>query len=129
MKRSSTYFQFIKFSVVGTFGFGVDVCVFYLFTQICNLGLARIIAFLVAVIFTFLLNRSFTFLVEKKTGFLPEFIKYFFSMILVGLANLATSLYLLYQIKFFENYQFIPLALGSVAGLLINFSLSKKIFS
>ena len=51
MKRSSTYFQFIKFSVVGTFGFGVDVCVFYLFTQICNLGLARIIAFLVAVIF------------------------------------------------------------------------------
>ena len=51
---------------MGTFGFGVDVCVFYLFTQICNLGLARIIAFLVAVIFTFLLNRSFTFLVEKK---------------------------------------------------------------
>lgn len=129
MKKNSTYFQFIKFSVVGTLGFGVDVSFFYIFSQVFSLGLARTIAFLVAVIFTFLLNRSFTFLVEKQTGFFREFIKYFFSMILGGLANLASSLYLLYQIKFFESYQFIPLAVGSVAGLLINFSLSKKIFS
>lgn len=129
MKNNSSLLQLLKFSLVGGLGFCVDVGAFYIANQFVNLTLARLLAFICAVFFTFLLNRSFTFLIKGSKRLVEEFIKYFFSMILGGAANLGLSLYLLYYFRVFDNYQFIPLAFGSLAGLMINFGLSRKIFS
>ena len=124
--------QIILFSLFGTTGLLVDLVVLYITSQFFDFVNARLISFFFAVITTWVFNRNFTFKTETDTklgahnyySYLYEFIKYFISNSFGGLINLST--YYLY-LKFNEGSVdiYIATVLGGIAGLVLNFALSK----
>ncbi|MCL5795422.1 MAG: GtrA family protein [Patescibacteria group bacterium] len=86
--------QFIKFSVVGIVGTGVDWLFYFIFSRWLHLFylIAKIISFIVAAINNYILNRVWTFRSkEKNIG--KEFIK-FIIVSTVGLILNALIMYI-----------------------------------
>lgn len=122
--------QFFKFTFIGALGFLVDVIVFYLLNIILNTFFSRLGSFLSAVIFTYIFNKRITFKrLHSKENFWKEFIPYLFSMLLGGTVNLFTFFSIENSGLFISQWHFISIALGSCAGLFVNFSLSIFIFN
>lgn len=122
-------FQFFKFSIIGALGFLVDIITFYSLNIIFNTFFSRICSFLLAVIFTYICNKILTFRqIRTKNNFWREFVPYFFSMLLGGSINLLTFFIIETSNLFFSQFHFISIALGSCAGLFVNFFLSVFIF-
>lgn len=122
--------QFFKFAFIGALGFLVDVMGFYSLNIILNTFFSRLGSFLFAVIFTYIFNKIITFKqLHSKENFWKEFIPYFFSMLLGGSVNLLTFFSIEYSNLFFSQWHFVSIALGSCAGLFVNFFLSIFIFN
>lgn len=119
-------FEIIKFGVVGVLGFVVDAFLVLLLNSYIGAYGARFISFTCAVITTWALNRSFTFKYNGSNDRrVVEFVKYAMSMCIGGAANLICySLIIASKPHTNENILFAT-AIGSVAGLFFNFSLSK----
>jgi len=125
--------QFLVFSLSGVIGLIVDLAALYLASQVMNLYTARLVSFLAAVISTWLLNRTFTFKVSSTVEqaninpnmhLILEFIQYLIANISGGLVNLAFySTYISFNVEPIDKY--IAVCLGSISGLLLNFTLSK----
>ena len=129
MKNSKVLLQFIKFGLVGTGGFIVDTAVFYLCALFLTWNPSRCISFFAAVVFTYVCNRSFSFGVKGSEGFIRQFFPYFASMLLGGAVNLGCFFILtLDKSGVFGTYPILAIAAGSIAGMFVNFVLSKLIF-
>ena len=125
--------QFLAFSLSGIIGLIIDLATLYLASKVMNLYTARLVSFLAAVISTWLLNRTLTFKVSdtvEQANINPnmhlilEFFQYLIANISGGLVNLAVySIYISDNIAPIDKY--IAACLGSVSGLLLNFTLSK----
>jgi putative flippase GtrA len=121
---------FLRFGVVGVTGFVVDTSVLYLVTQaLLHLDpfTGQAIAFAAAVMVTWLLNRSWTFRAAAPRGTFRQAAVYI-GVQCVGL--LATfSVYSLVIILFGvpKPWLIVPLAMGAVAGLCVNFLGSKHL--
>lgn len=123
-------FQFLKFSIVGTLGFLVDVGCFFCLSSLFGTFLSRIISFLAAVLFTYVLNKTLTFgLIYSSVGFWEQLVPYLISMLAGGSVNLITFFILDWTVIFISHRPFLGIAIGSLAGLLVNFSLSLQIFN
>lgn len=123
-------FQFLKFSIVGTLGFLVDVGCFFCLSSLLGHFFSRIISFLAAVLFTYVLNKTLIFgLISSSLGFWKQLIPYLISMLAGGSVNLITFFILDWTIVFISQRPFLGIAIGSLAGLLVNFSVSIKIFN
>lgn len=126
--------QFIVFSLIGTVGLIVDLITLYFASQFCNFIFARLISFIFAVITTWILNRNLTFDAESITQpdnkiyclYFSEFIRYFIANSFGGILNLSTY-YLFLTFKKGSANIYIATVLGGIAGLIINFILSKLI--
>lgn len=122
--------QFLRFSIIGGFGFVVDVAVLYLLRHLgLDLYTARVISFIAAASATWLGNRVFTFQSQagsrkKLTG---EWATYLLAMTLGGLVNYATYALLITFIPLFHQHPWLAVAGGTGAGLLINFSTARRI--
>lgn len=118
--------EIIKFGVVGVSGFLVDTFFVLLLKSYAGAYGARIISFSFAVITTWLLNRNITFKkANRSDGLITEFSKYAVSMCIGGSANLICySLIISSRPHTTENIIFAT-AIGSIAGLVFNFTLSK----
>lgn len=124
----SRLFQFFKFSLVGAFGFLVDVGVYYFLDLILTNFLSRLGSFFSAVVFTYIFNKKITFnYVRGGKSFWREFGNYFMSMLAGGLINLMS--FFLCNTFLFPEKAFLSIAIGSVAGLSVNFTLSRLVFS
>ena len=121
------------FSASGVIGLLVDLSTLYVASMLLNLYAARIVSFLTAVFSTWLLNRTFTFRVSE-TSALPntnlikhlmfEFFHYLTANISGGLVNLAVySTFISFNLEPIDKY--IATCMGSLSGLLLNFTLSK----
>jgi len=121
------------FSASGVIGLLVDLSTLYVASMLLNLYAARIVSFLTAVFSTWLLNRTFTFRVSE-TSALPntnlikhlmfEFFHYLTANISGGLVNLAVySTFISFNLEPSDKY--IATCMGSLSGLLLNFTLSK----
>jgi putative flippase GtrA len=125
--------QLLMFSASGVIGLLVDLSTLYVASMLLNLYAARIVSFLTAVFSTWLLNRTFTFRVSE-TSALPntnlikhlmfEFFHYLTANISGGLVNLAVySTFISFNLEPSDKY--IATCMGSLSGLLLNFTLSK----
>jgi putative flippase GtrA len=121
-----TIFELVKFGFVGIVGFLVDaVIVLFLYKHVGVYG-ARIISFTCAVVTTWLLNRTFTFKGHRHaSGLRNEFIKYFLSMCVGGGANLLCYSLIVSLGSSDSQDILIATAIGSVFGMVFNFTLSK----
>jgi putative flippase GtrA len=130
--------QMLRFGLVGGIGFLVDAGVLY---AMLTLGLGpysgRVVSFLAAATTTFILNRSFTFRRDSRpnglysdthpapTHPMGEWLVYLGLMVIGGLVNYGTYAAAVALSEPVQRYPVIGVALGSIAGMAINFWTSK----
>ena len=127
MPTDETYRHMLAFAVVGSLAFFVDAGVF---TGLDALGagtvLSRCLSILTAVTFTWYLNRTYTFRTGKPASFL-EFLSYLGGMQIGLVTNFSTFFVVLYLSDVAAAYPIIALAIATLAGMTINFLISRKI--
>lgn len=124
--------RFLRFSVVGGFGFVVDVSVFFLLHDLAQLNayIARPFSILAAMICTWLGNRTLTFAdraARGLRGIFSEWLKFAATNTMGALFNYATFAAILGLAPAPFNYRYLALAAGTAVGLVFNFTLSKYV--
>jgi putative flippase GtrA len=119
-----------RFAAVGVVGFGVDAAV--LSGLVLWLGLdafaARLVSFMLAVLSTYLLNRRFTFAGPAAHGAAArtaEYVRYLVVQVLGAAANLGVYAAAIAMQPALAAIPVVPLAIGAVAGLVVNLSGSR----
>jgi len=120
--------QFLRFGVVGTAGFLVDSAVLL---SLMALGLGpyggRAVSYLAAASTTFALNRAWTFRDAGRDRPVASQWGRFVLLNLVGFAaNYGTYAALIATSPLVAEYPVLGVAAGSVAGMFINFGLSRR---
>ena len=120
--------ELIFFGIAGVAGYLVDVAV----TSLCKtfLGIygARIPAFIAAATATWLFNRTLTFAAKKRVheSVFNEYLHYLSLMIFGLVVNYLVYAFSVTILKGQPFNIYISVALGSLAGMTINFFNSKK---
>lgn len=119
--------SFIRFSLVGLIGFVVDAGLLWLLQGFLGPYVGRLISFAAAVLSTWVLNRSFTF-ANRQSGLSlrQEFARYFSTMIVGGGVNYTLYAALIYFVDIIAQQPILGVAAGTLAGLTINFTLSRR---
>jgi putative flippase GtrA len=120
--------QFIRFAAVGTAAFVVDTAVLYLALW-AGLGLysGRVVSYLFAATFTWYGNRRITFATHARgvAAATVEWIRFLLTNLVGGAVNYAVYAVLVSQLELVHAYPLLGVAAGSLAGLSVNFTLSK----
>lgn len=119
--------QFARFAVVGTAGFVVDSASLTLALQLGAGFLAgRGISYLVAATFTWWLNRRWTF-APTGDSYLGQWAKFVSANAVGGTINYCVYAALIFGFPaLFKACPILAVAFGSVAGLAMNFTLSRR---
>lgn len=118
--------RFLWFVLSGVIGFVVDAGILYATKAILGLLLARLLSFLCAVLATWLVNRCFTF--RDKTaglGLFREWLSYLGLMLMGGLLNYSVYACLVLNVEIAHAYPVLGVAVGSIAGMLMNLVTSR----
>jgi putative flippase GtrA len=121
--------QFLRFAVIGTAAFVVDASTLYAALWF-GLGLyaGRVVSYLVAATFTWYGNRRITFVRSHAEGVGPaaaEWLKFLVANLGGGAVNYAIYAALIASFAMVRAYPVLGVAAGSLAGLVVNFTLSK----
>ena len=120
--------RFLRFCVVGGAAFFVDAGVLMALTSGAGFDpyLARVVSFLAAASFTWWLNRRYTFEVEHRpTG--SEWAGYVGLMVIGAAVNYGTYAAAITWWPLAREHLWVGVALGSIAGLGINFLTSSRL--
>jgi putative flippase GtrA len=118
--------ELVLFGLVGVIGFLVDSGVLYLLKSSMGLYYGRLFSFISAVLTTWILNRHLTF--SKRASGLSlftEFSRYFGLMLGGGVVNYASYALLVYFIEFVARQPVWGVAVGSCAGMMVNYLLAR----
>jgi putative flippase GtrA len=119
---TATHHRFALFALVGTLGFAVDVAVLYAAAPLLGWYLGRVASFLAAATATWHFNRRWTFAdadTPARDGLRP-YLRYLGSMLAGAALNYAVYAATLHYLPF-EHAAALGVALGSIAGLGLNF--------
>ncbi len=117
--------QFLLFGLAGTLGFLVDASVLLLVSSHLGPYLGRVVSFIAAVLTTWSVNRSLAFRHRRASLCLPrELAIYTLTMLAGGTVNLATYALLVHLLGLEKHLLLAAVALGSFAGMMVNFWLS-----
>ncbi|MCB8881793.1 GtrA family protein [Acidisoma cellulosilytica] len=121
--------QFFQFGVVGTFGFLVDNAFVYTAHFVFGIGLilAGILSFFVAATANWFLNRIWTFRGASTGRVHHEWLRYLASNALGFVLNRGVYIALIATSALCVKHPVIALAAGSIAGLGINFVMSRRV--
>lgn len=124
--------RFLRFAVVGGAGFFVNEAALVLAHGLLGAGprAGWFIAFVPAVTFTWWGNRNLTFADKASShhiGILAEWARFVATNSLGAAANFAIYALLIGDAPYPLNIPYIALAVGILAGLVFNFTLSKKL--
>ena len=118
--------EFLLFGIAGICGFIVDTAVLYLLNNALGPFYARAISFLAAVFTTWVINRTFAFR-ERNSAMSKkrEFVLYLILMLAGGVANYGVYSWLVMSYPLVHQHLIIGVAAGSIAGMIINFVVSR----
>jgi putative flippase GtrA len=121
--------QLLRFGMVGVAGFLIDVAVLYMALALLGTGpyTGRALSYLVAASSTWYLNRRVTFADSRSTAPGPEWLKFVFFNVGGGSLNYATYAAWLHYAGSSSLAPAWGVALGSLAGLCLNFTLSRQL--
>jgi putative flippase GtrA len=121
--------QFVKFGVVGTAGFIVDNAFVYTAHFVLGVGLilAGILSFFVAGSSNWFLNRMWTFRGASKGRIHYEWLKYLSTNAAGFVLNRGVYIALIATSALCTLHPVLALAAGSIAGLGINFVMSRRV--
>lgn len=119
--------QLISFAVIGVIGFVVDASTLHVAMAGFGAGLygGRIVSYLVAATTTWALNRRYTFQHRRSSEKLGEWGRFMAANAVGGLVNYGTYATLVTTHPTAAAYPALGVAAGSLAGLAINFTLSR----
>lgn len=118
--------EFILFGIAGTLGFVVDTAVLYLLNPALGPFYGRAVSFFAAVVTTWSINRAFAFKGRKSAySRTREFAYYFVLMLTGGVANYGAYSWLVVSYPLVREHLIIGVAIGSLAGMTINFLVSR----
>jgi len=132
LSRLILRFSILRFAVIGTLGVPVDAGILWLMTHRAGLDpySGRVISWLCAVTFTWTGNRYFTF-GERRARAIPaiakEWLRFVTANAVGGLVNVGLYSTLVRFAPPPANNPFLALAIGTLAGLMFNFTLSNKL--
>lgn len=119
--------QLLAFSIVGAVGFVIDSSVLYAAIAL-GLGLAggRVVSYLAAVTVTWALNRRYTFADRSQRALLQQWARFAFTQLAGASVNLGSYYLLLHTNRaLVAHWPVLAVAVGSLAGLSINFVVAK----
>jgi len=123
---SPEFRRVLAFIVVGGLGFVTDALVLTLLVSVLvvNVYLARALSFVPATLVTWLLNRSWAFRASAAPANerQREYLKYFVVQTGGVLVNFAVFSLMVALLPALRAYPVIPLAVGSLFGLVVNYS-------
>lgn len=120
--------EFLLFAIAGLCGFVVDTAVLYALTEALGPFYARGVSFVAAVLATWLINRTFAFRERKSAlSIKREFVSYLVLMLAGGAVNYAVYSGLVISYPLVQKHLIIGVAVGSIAGMLINFLVSRYV--
>ncbi len=123
---------FIRFGMVGTAGYVVDLSVLAIDTGVFHMDFApgRAVSIFVALCFTWFGNRNLTFPLRRAHGFskiVEEWLKFVGANAVGATVNYLSSVVLVHFASAPFNNKFVAQACGVIIGLLFNFTLSSKL--
>ena len=123
---------FIRFGFVGACGYVVDTSILALGTDLEGLDFARarVLSVFFAMCFTWLGNRYLTFPERRARtllGAFQEWLKFMGANLLGAAINYAVSVALVKFAPLPFNYKYAAQAIGVLAGLVFNFTLSRAV--
>ena len=124
--------RFMRFAAVGGAGFFVNEAALALAHGLLGAGprLGWFIAFFPAVTFTWWGNRNLTFADQASgghVGMLAEWARFVLTNSLGAVANFAIYAVLIGNAPYPLNIPYLALAMGILAGLVFNYTLSKRL--
>ena len=115
--------EFLRFTLTGGLGFVADVGVLWLALHLhAGYFAGRTISFLTAVWLTWQLNRRFTFAERQEGSAWRSWWRYLVAMSAGGCVNYAVYSSVVLLLPRSAALPYLGVALGSIAGLAINFS-------
>ena len=120
--------QFVRFAVVGTIGFLVDVTVLYIALHGLGLGFyaGRVLSFLAAATTTWLLNRRYTFQGAEQSKPSRQWATFVTFMTLGAVVNYGTYVAIVWFGPDHLLTPFSGVAAGSIAALAVNYTTSRR---
>jgi putative flippase GtrA len=126
---NAVFRQFLRFGFVGCIGFVVDTAVLYGAIGLADLGpyVSRLLSYFAAATTTWYLNRIITF-VDRRSGNLGrEWLRFLLVNAFGGSVNYLTYVTYLRLTSTAGLQPMVGVALGSCAGLVVNFLLSRRL--
>jgi len=119
--------QFLRFSLIGVVGFVVDSAVLMLAMKALGLDpySGRVVSFFVAATATWSLNRRFTFTVVDRRPLVVQWFRFVGANAVGGAVNYGIYAVLVTFVPLITKHPVLGVAVGAVAGLVFNFSISK----
>ena len=119
--------SFLRFALVGVAGFIVDASVLTLALSLgADFYTGRLCSFFCAVTATWYMNRIYTF-ASRDPRLLREWGRFVSANAVGGLINYATYALLVTTVGLFASHPIAAVGVGSVAGLMWNFTVSHNL--
>ena len=130
--RALARLSILRFAIIGALGMPVDAGVLWLMTHRAGLDpySGRVISWLCAATFTWAGNRYFTFRATRArglAGMAKEWLRFLAANAVGGLVNVGLYSTLVRFAPPPANNLYVALVLGVLAGLVFNFTLSKRL--
>lgn len=122
--------QIICFIISGCLGFLVDAGLLHVMMAFgVHYYSGRLVSFLAAATFTWLFNRTFTFsqteTLKLFVAIFGQWFRYMVAMLLGGGVNYGVSAWLYCYFSLAQQWPITAVAMGSIAGLAVNFISAK----
>lgn len=126
-RRLAMLVELLRFTTVGGLGFFVDAGSLRI-ALILGLGpwVGRLFSYLAAATFTYFLNRAWTFRDRAGAGGARQWARFLLFNFGGFLANYGVYAVLLTQFETVARWPEIGVGVGALAGLVVNFSLSRR---
>jgi putative flippase GtrA len=124
--ETATVAQFLKFGTVGTFGFLADTAVVYALRGWIGLYAAGMVSYLLVASANWALNRVWTFRGRGSGPAHRQWARFLVANLLGLVLNRGTYVVLIATIPLCAAEPVFAVAAGSLAGMLVNFTLSRQ---
>jgi putative flippase GtrA len=120
--------RFFRFAFIGAAGFVVDTAILYSVVALFGTGLyiARAVSFLCSATFTWYMNRRLTFPDRRSSQLGREWIRFVICNSVGGAVNYSVFAAYVHYVGASQFGPLIGIAIGSIAGLGVNYTLSKQ---
>jgi putative flippase GtrA len=119
--------QFLRFGTVGGVGFVVDTLVVYSLRGWLGLYLAGVVSYLIAASGNFALNRAWTFRGQGSAPAHRQWLLFLLTNLGGFVLNRGTYAALIFFSPLCHSHPVLAIAAGSVAGMFVNFHLSRTV--